>query len=148
MKTIKTIDCVVANNLLSAASLGSMAASDKFAVIKTIKAIKPIVKAFEEFRDDAAEKLKGENHAEMQAKANEWREKGDKCTFSDAEKIAINAYFDNYASEMNACIDEEVNKINDVDIRTISEDSFGCLLEANSNWSVEQILKIEEIMCN
>lgn len=148
MKTIKTIDCVVVNNLLSSASLGKMDASDKFAVIKTIKAIKPIVKAFEEFRDDAAEKLKGENHAEMQAKANEWREKGDKCSFSNDEKIAINKYFDKYAEDLKACIDEEVNKMNEVDIRTISEESFGCLLEANSNWSVEQILKIEEIMCN
>lgn len=147
MKTIKTIDCVVVNNLLVSASLGKMSATDKFNVIKTIKAIKPIVNAFEEFRTDAAEKLQGENHDEMQNKANEWRTKGDKCTLTDEEKIEVNAYFENYAKELKECIDEEVNKDNELDIRTINDDAFGCLLEANEGWTVDQIMKIQDVIC-
>lgn len=147
MKTIKTIDCVVANNLLVSASLGKMSAADKFNVIKSIKAIKPVVEAFEDFRNDAAEKLKGENHEEMQSKANEWRTKGDKCTLTDEEKVKINTYFEAYAHDLKECIDEEVNKENELDIRTISEEAFGLLLEANENWNVEQIIKLQEMLC-
>lgn len=130
-----------------AASLGKMASADKFAVIKTIKAMKPIVEAFTDFRTDASEKLKGDNHAQMQTKAMQWQKEGDKCGLTDAEKMEVNSYFENYANDLKECIEEELQKDNELDIRTISEEAFGYLLDANDKWNADQIMKIQDIMC-
>ena len=146
MKTIKTIDAVIVYNLLKSASLGKMDATDKFSVIKTIKSLKHVSEDFESFRDDASERLKGEEHDDMQQKALMWQQKGDDCGLTDDEKIAVNKYYDKYGKELNECINEESQKENELDIRTLKEDAFGKLLEANDKWTVEQILKIDEVM--
>lgn len=146
MKTLKTIDCVVAYNLLKGASLGKMESKDKFAVIKSIKELKTIAEDFETFRTDAAEKLRGEEHDEMQQKAFEWRDKGDKCTLTDDEKRAVNAYFDRYGKELSDCINEEAEKEHELDIRTITEAAFGALMDANESWTAEQIMRLEELL--
>lgn len=146
MKTLKTIDCVVVYNLLKGASLGKMESKNKFAVIKSIKELKTIAEDFEAFRTDAAEKLRGENHDEMQQKAVDWQQKGDKCTLTDDEKREVNAYFDRYGKELSDCINEEAEKEHELDIRTITEEAFGALMDANESWSVEQIMKVQEVM--
>ena len=146
MKTIKTSVIVAVYNLLKSAKLGDMATADKFNVIKSIKALKVIAEDFETFRTDASEKLKGDNHEAMQQKAWEWRDKGDKATLTDDEKLEVNAYFDKYAKDLGECVLEEANKDNEIDIRTINEESFGKFMAAN-DWNVEQIMTVEEILC-
>lgn len=146
MKTIKTIDAVVVYNLLKQTQLGKMESKDKFSVIKTIKALKGVADEFEAFREDAAERLKGENHDDMTAKAQEWQQKGDKCTFTNDEKIAINEYFEHYGKELADCVNEEAEKEHELDIRTITEAAFGALMDANESWTAEQIMRLEELI--
>lgn len=147
MKSIKTIDCVVIYNLLKGAKLGQMASADKFNVLKTSKALKGISEAFEDFRTDASERLKGDEHDEIQRMAGQWQSEGDKCGLSDDEKKKVNAYYAKYGKDLNDCLNEEAQKVNeDVDVRTITEDGFGKLAEANDTWTVEQLLKLEELL--
>ena len=83
----------------------------------------------------------------MQQKAFEWQQNGDKCTLTDDEKRAVNAYFDHYGKELSDCIDEEAKKEHELDIRTITEAAFGALMDANEGWSVEQIMKVQDALC-
>ena len=147
MKTIKTADCVSAYSILKDSSLGKMPGADKINVIKTIKSIKSIAEDFINFRTDAAERLRGDNHDEMTKLATQWQRDGD-TALTDDEKVAVNEYFSRYGKELKDCLDEESNKEHEVDVRTISEDAYGLLLEANDKWSVEQIMLLQDCMCD
>ena len=145
MKTIKTADCVSAYNILKDSSLGKMSGADKINVIKTIKSIKGVAEDFIAFRTDASERLRGDNHDEMTAKATKWQTDGDDALTYD-EKVAVNGYFNKYGEELKQCVDEELNREHEVDVRTIAEDAFCLLLEANDNLSAEQALSLHDML--
>lgn len=145
MKTIKTADCVSAYNVLKDSSLGKMSGADKINIIKTIKSIKSIAEDFINFRTDAAERLRGENHDELVKLATKWQREGDSALTYE-EKSTVDFYFSKYGTELKQCLDEELNKEHEVDVRTISEDAYGLLLEANDKWSVEQIIAVENLL--
>lgn len=144
MKTIKTADCVSAYNILKDSSLGKMSGADKINVIKTIKSIKGVAEDFIAFRTDASERLRGDNHDEMAKLATQWQKEGD-TALTDDEKVAVNEYFTKYGKELKDCLDEESNKEHEVDVRELSEEAFGNLLDANDKWTVEQALLLQDI---
>lgn len=146
MKTIKTADCVSAYNLLREANLGKMPGIAKIGVIKTIKAIKGIAEEFMAFREDAESRLRSQDHDKMVEMANEWRTMGDGCSLSEEDKMKVNVYFTTLSKELEECLAEEISKEHEIDVRTISEDAFSLMLEANDGWSVAQIIAIQDIL--
>lgn len=144
MKKIKTADCVLCYTLLKDASLKGMDNLSKFAVIKLTKAFKDIANDFESFKADAVERLKDENFDAMCDKAQKWQSEGDKCEYSNEEKVAINQYFADYKKSIAECVKEEAEKENDVEFNPLSEKQFEALINANENWNVEQIIMLDE----
>ena len=144
MKQIKTIDCVQVYDLLKSASLGRMAAADKISVIKTLRAMRSVAEAFTDFRSDASQRLRGENHDKMAHLAQLWQQRED--AISPSEKAAVKAYYDEYARNLRDCIAEEEEKPHDIDVRQLSADGFTHLLDANPDWTAEQIMRLEELL--
>jgi hypothetical protein len=69
---MKTLDVRNAFNLLNTAKLTKLESAGKFKVIRAIRVLKQIATAFDEFQKDALERLKGDNHDEIAAKATQW----------------------------------------------------------------------------
>lgn len=144
MKTIKTENALAVYNLVKGASLKGMDNIGKYAVIKVTKALKGVATDFESFREDAQNRLKPENFDAMQEKAMQWQKEGDECKLTDAEKIEINKFFGDYNNSVTACLLEEAQKDNELDIKGLSEAQFEAFIGANDAWTVEQIMIIEE----
>lgn len=148
MKELKTIDCVLVFDLLKSAKLGKMDAMEKINIIKSLRPMKAIAEEYEAFRESAAEKLRGDKHDDMVKKADEWRKMGDKSTLSIEEKREVNEYFENYHQALATCLDESLKEVHEVDVRQIGEDAFFAMVDANEGWTMEQILKLQEIVCD
>lgn len=148
MKTLKTSDIIAAYRLISAAKINKIESdTDKYAIIKTTRALKKIAEEFENCHKDAVESLKGDNHDEMVALAQKWQnEENEKkpVTLTDAEKAKVNAYFAKYNNDIANCMNECFGKEHEVDVKTIGDDSFVKLMEIN-DWSVEQIMLLEDV---
>ena len=74
MKKIATEKVLNVYNLINEAKISKMDDADKFKMIKIARALKPVATSFEDFKKDAGEKLKGENHDKMVEKAQQWQE--------------------------------------------------------------------------
>jgi hypothetical protein len=93
---MKTIDIKNAYNLINTAKLTKLSSTDKFKVIKAIRVLKQIAIDFEEFQKDAMERLKGEEHDDIVAKATQWKSEGENTTLTTAERIRVNTYLLKY----------------------------------------------------
>lgn len=149
MKKLKTIEVVAAYNLLKTAKINKVSTdADKFAIIKTTRALKKIAEDFESFKTDSIEALKGENHDEMVKLAQKWqKEEADKVevTLTAEEMQKVNAYFSKYNSDITDCIKEDSKKVHEIEAKEISEESFMQLVGSN-DWNIEQIMSIENVL--
>ena len=101
-KDMKVIDIVNAYNVLNAAKLAKMQDTDKFTVIRAMRALKPIQADYEAAVRDAQERLKPEDFDALQKKAADWNatHKDKKLTDLTPEERAtldgINAAYRDY----------------------------------------------------
>lgn len=153
MKKIKTETVLKAVSLLREAKLTNIeSATDKYAIIKSLKAMKPVADAFEDFRADALDKLKGENHDDMVAafrkmQVEEMRiKKGEIKGFTMPvdEMMTVANYIKKYDKEVGDCISEESGKEVELDIKTVSENSIAQLIDSN-DWAADDCLIIDEL---
>lgn len=153
MKTLKTDTILRAVTLLRESKLTNIeSATDKYAIIKSLKAMKPVADAFEDFKSDALSKLRGADHDAMvkkfkQMQIEEMRiKKGEIKTYSlpVPEMLKVADYIKLYDKQVSDCISDEEKKPVDVDIRTISEDSIAQLIDSN-DWSADDCLLIDEL---
>lgn len=142
---MKTETIVTAYREINNAKLSKMDDKDKFLMIKVMKSMKPVAAAFEDFVKDAQEKLKDEKFEAMQKDAQEWREKGEKCTFSKEKKIALDRYFADYSQKVTDCVKEELEKENELTFDRLSEDAFGKFIASN-DFDVKTIMALEDIL--
>lgn len=145
MKKITTEKILSVYNLISDAKLTKMEDCDKFKMIKIIRALKPVVTNFEDFKKVAKDKLKGDNHDYMLEKAQQWRAEGEKTTLSESERIEINRYFNDYNNKISECLKDEGLKENELDYEPLKEYVFGKLVASN-DWTLGQIAAIEEVI--
>lgn len=149
MKTIKTEKLVSVYALLKGAKLGNIEDEQKIKLVKSVKAIKKVATAFDDFKNDCLEAMKGAEHDDKVKQAQEWQQQeqeGKEVTLSIDERKALNEYFNKYQQLVTDAVKEEAGKDNEVDIRTITEDSLTKLATAN-DWTIEQIIEVEEIVC-
>ena len=131
--------------LLNDSKLTKMEDKDKFIVIKAVRKLKPIAADFEDFKKDVQEKLKGENFEEMQKKALQWNEEGDKTTLTEDERKEVNMFFYEFNKNMKECLKEETEKKHELEYEKLSEDAFGKFISSN-DFKVDDIIKIQEVM--
>lgn len=145
MKKISTEKILSVYNLINDAKLTKMDDEDKFRMIKIIRVLKPVATNFEDFKKDASEKLKGENHEEMLEKAQKWQTEGENTTLTEAERIEINKYFTDYNNKIVECLKEESKKENELDYEPLGAGAFGKFVASN-DWTLGQIAAIEEVI--
>lgn len=126
--------------------LTKMEGADKNLVIKAMKELVPIANAYDEFLNITRDKLKPENFDEMQAKAQQWQAEGEKTTLTNEERIEINTFFAEYQKSINECIKEEIHKKKELTYTPLSEDAFAMLMASNPEWSLAQIMSVEDML--
>ena len=131
LKIMKTSDIVTLYQIIKSSHLTKCEDADKFLMIKNISTMKPVVTAFEDFRNEAQEKLKDDNFEKMQATAKKWQDEGEKTTLSDKGKIEVNTYFFDYSQKIEACMKEESEKDIDIEIKKLSEKGFQNFIASN-----------------
>lgn len=131
--------------LLNDSKLTKMEDKDKFIVIKAVRKFKPIAADFEDLKKDVQEKLKGENFEEMQKKALQWNEEGDKTTLTEDERKEVNMFFYEFNKNVKECLKEETEKKHELEYEKLSEDAFGKFISSN-DFKVDDIIKIQEVM--
>jgi hypothetical protein len=142
---MKTIDIKNAYNLINTAKLTKLSSTDKFKVIKAIRVLKQIATDFEEFQKDAMERLKGEEHDDIVAKATQWKSEGENTTLTTAERIRVNTYLLKYQKDVDQCISDEANKDNELTYDRLSEEALGQFLDSN-DFAVSDILLIQDAL--
>lgn len=145
MKTLKTSEIVNAYQLIKAAKMSSMTLDEKKAVLLATRKLKAVAMDFEDFRTDAMERLKGENHDKMVEALTNWQkqERDGAVTLTESERNEIEQYFSAYNKDIVACLQDEAGKAHDVELPQIN---FDKLLEAN-DWTLEQSLLLEDTFC-
>lgn len=148
---MKTIEITNIYAVLNEAKLTKMEDADKFKVIKALRAIKPIAKGYEDFVEDAKNKLKGEDYDKMSEKAQAWNKdnQGKKVGELTQEEIdnlnTINTYFAEYNKRVENCLKEEAEKEVELTFDKLNEDAFGKLVASN-DWTCGQIMALSDVI--
>lgn len=143
-KSIEKI--VIATNQLKDAKLSKMEDADKFKAIKAMRVLNTISDEYNEFLEFTRDKLKADNFDDMQTKAQKWQAEGENTTLTEDERIEINKFFADYQNSINECIKEEVAKDKELDYTPLSEDAFMKLAASNPDWTMQQIMAVEEVL--
>lgn len=145
--TILQID--TAYSRLDKAKYDKMATSDRFALIKAMRQMKKVAKDFEEFREDAAKRLRPDGFDAVENKINEIRnlagEEQTKALTDPANADALKKNFE-YQNSITECIKEEAEKEVSLDFAPLSEEAFGKLIDGNPDWTCGVALEMEDIL--
>lgn len=125
---MKLSDALTLWQLLSAASVQKMQDGDKLAVLRVVKAVKPVCVEFEDARKDAIGKLKPEGYDERVMK---------RLPLTDAD-MAFGRNLETYLGEL-------AGKDVDVSFGPLTQEAFDCLVVSN-NYNVGQMLALEELL--
>lgn len=135
---MKVKEIVSAYRVLGEAKVSNLEESEIKKIVLNRKAMRNIVEEFEAFLKDCQEKFKPENWDELQSKIQQWQQEGDKTTLSEEERIAINKTIIEYQVKINNAIKEEENRIVEINIETLSEESITRLLKHN-DWQTSKL---------
>lgn len=153
-KTVKTEKVLAAWRVLSAAKYMKLEDADKIKVWKISRALQPVAKKFDEDTKDAAEKLKpSEDFDERLQHAQEY-ERVTKDPKADASILKMGpSEYQQFMKDLNAynklvgeAVKEFAEKEVEIDIETLTEESFGKLMNSNE-WNFEQAIMVSEMIC-
>lgn len=148
---MKTIEITNIYAVLNEAKLTKMEDADKFKVIKALRVIKPVAKGYEDFVEEAKNKLKADDHDKMTEKAQAWNKdnQGKKVGELTQEQIdelnTINTYFAKYNKRVETCLKEEAEKEVELTFDKLSDEAFGKLVASN-DWTCGQILSLSDFI--
>ena len=135
---MKVKEIVSAYKVLGEAKVSNLEESEIKKIVLNRKAMRNIVEEFEAFLKDCQEKFKPENWDELQSKIQQWQQEGDKTTLSEEERIEINKAIIEYQVKINNAIKEEENRIVEINIEKLSEESITKLLKHN-DWQTGKL---------
>ena len=128
--------------LLDGAKLSKMGAKEQIKLVKIVRKLKGIVVPYEGYVKDAAEKLKGDNHAEMEALLNEWKDKG---SLDKDNQDKMKAYWKEFNQKLDESLQDEFEKLHEVEFEKLTEDECMRLIASNE-FTVNQIIAIEDLI--
>lgn len=143
---MKTSTIIEIYSVLREAKLTKMESKEKFQVIRIMRAMKPVAEEWDSFVKTMDEKLRGENHEDMLAKAQQWQKEGEKTTLSLEERMAVNEYFGKLDRERRELIASEQSKEVNILFDKLTEEAFEHLVDSN-DFVVGQILALQEAIC-
>lgn len=143
---MKTSTIIEVYQLLNTAKLTKMESKEKFQVIRIMRAVKPVAEEWDSFVKTMDEKLKGEHHEEMLAKAQQWQKEGEKTTLSLDERMAVNEYFAKFNKDRTEVITSEQSKEVNIIFDKLTEEAFERLVDSN-DFNVGQIVALQEAIC-
>ena len=143
---MKTSTIIEIYSVLREAKLTKMESKEKFQVIRIMRAMKPVAEEWDSFIKTMDEKLKGEHHEEMLAKAQQWQKEGEKTTLSLDERMAVNEYFAKFNKDRTEMINSEQSKEVNVLFDKLTEEAFEHLVDSN-DFNVGQIVALQEAIC-
>lgn len=135
---MKVKEIVSAYKVLGEAKVSNLEESEIKKIVLNRKAMRNIVEEFEAFLKDCQEKFKPENWDELQSKIQQWQQEGDKTTLGEEERIAINKTIIEYQVKISNAIKEEENRIIEINIERLSEESITGLLKYN-DWQTSKL---------
>lgn len=138
-------DIIGAYPLLDAAKMGELSGKAQIKLVKIVRKLKDIVKPYEGYVKDAADKLKGEKHDEYAKMLEEWKAQGQDCKLTKKERMQVLEYFNGYNSKLDESLRDEFEKSHQIEFDKLSEEEFEQLLEGNA-WSANQIITIEDLI--
>lgn len=153
MGRLKTIDACNVYNLLDGAKLSNIDGDEKFAVIKILRALRKVSKDYDETLKMTQDKLKGDDHDNMTARAKAWNSKyeGKKRSELSDEQLkeldTINGYFRSYGEQLEKCMKDVAEKEVEMTFTKLTQKTFSSLVSSN-DWTCGQILMLEEAVCS
>lgn len=131
---------------LKEAKLTKMESKEKFAVIRIMRAVKPVAEEWDAFLSTVDEKLRGEGHEEMVAKIQQWQKEGEQTTLTEEERREVNAYIMRYNKERSELLSSELAKEVEVKFEPLTEEAFERLIDSN-DMTVEVLGLLSEAIC-
>ena len=132
---MKTETILSLYTLLNTAKLTNLDDTDKINIIKFVRKIKPVYTQFEDAKNDALEKAKGEDHNKYIQMLQQWQREGKETTLSEEDRISVNTYFGNYEKLVTETLKDILEKEVEIEFDKLSEDGFTKLMASN-DWNV------------
>lgn len=143
---MKTSTVIEVYKALKEAKLTKMESKEKFAVIRIMRAVKPVAEEWDAFLSTVDEKLRGEGHEEMVAKIQQWQKEGEQTTLTEEERREVNAYIMRYNREREELLHSELAKEVEVKFEPLTEEAFERFLDSN-DMTVEVLGLLSEAIC-
>lgn len=143
---MKTSTIIEVYKALKEAKLTKMESKEKFAVIRIMRAVKPVAEEWDAFLSTVDEKLRGEGHEEMVAKIQQWQKEGEQTTLTEEERREVNAYIMRYNKEREELLHAELAKEVEVSFERISEEAFERFIDSN-DMDVNVLTILSESIC-
>lgn len=143
METIKQpLQTIVeGTRMLDKCTLKGVDSKERHTILRAMRIFKPIAEDFEGFIKTCQEKLKDEDVQKVEEKAKNW------ANLSEEERVQVNNIWNGYQKSIEDCVGEELRKeIELTPYDRLTEDGFNQLLDANQDWTVNQILVIESLL--
>lgn len=149
MKKVKINEILFHYELIKDASIYQVqSADDRRSLLKNAFVLKGVIDSFEALKQEAINKHKGKDHDEIVGKFNQWRDAerdGKEITLTPDERNKIAKYVRDFESAVSECLAEDFKKEHELEIRTISEDSFDQFI-ADKPWTIGQIMTLHDFM--
>ena len=149
-KAVKNSIIIAIYRLMVTAKLKGIEAKGKYDVLRLCNDMKPVATAYDDFQKDAQERLKEEGHKEKEEEARElMKQYKDKTASELPEDVRkrydeLNAYFGAYQQRVDDCCKEQYEAETEIDMQRLTRDTFGKLMEANEDWTLGQIMQLEQ----
>lgn len=143
---MKTIAIVKGYQILQGAKLTKMEDTDKFKVIEAMRELRPVAEKYEADEKEAIEKLKDDKFKDMEAKADKYRQAGDKSkALTDAEISEMNAYYEKFNKVVGECLEPLKEKEVKLKFAKFTKEAFGKFLESN-DFTIGQIMELDKLL--
>lgn len=143
---MKTSIIIEVYKALKEAKLTKMESKEKFAVIRIMRAVKPVAEEWDAFLSTVDEKLRGEGHEEMVAKIQQWQKEGEQTTLTEEERREVNAYIMRYNREREELLHSELAKEVEVKFEPLTDEAFERFIGSN-DMTVEVLGLLSEAIC-
>lgn len=131
---------VTAFNAIKTAKLTKMSAGDKFAILRALRALRPVAEGLGQLAEEAREKLRPENFEAIQEMAGRFD------SLTDAEKASVNLAVGEYNRAVNECLRRELATEHEISVGPLSEEGFTALLDSN-DFEAGMAALLQDVLC-
>ncbi len=137
--------------LLDRAKCDRMETAERVAFVRGMRPLRKIAEEFEQTRRDAVKRLRPEGFDKAEKLIADFNampaeERG--VAVASAEMQAALKANAEYVAAVNDCIADEAEREVESPQGTVSEETFGRLMESNPEWTLGQAMLVRDLLCN